>query len=187
MNQFLLIIASLVLGFSQGYFCKKRKFERLIKNLKDENEKLLYQLNKTKKVEHLKQYVLDPQIKHDNEFLEQTLVRYINLGESEYTSCSTLYAIIKKINFNEAENVTFFEMNQLMNEYQRWIKNLNDSNKLIIKVKTSNGLQIEKNLSEAIKIVNTFLFNELDIDSYCITYQQLEHSLALVLHEQWKS
>jgi len=162
------IIISLLLGYWQGIKKRRRKANKEIESLKEENKTLEKRIKDLQQRNTLEQYS-SYHIRNGNKdkFL-QDLVSYYTKGNEEANEIKMVSNLVYKVAPSKVEKARKIYLDESINRYKSTlVNNSSDYNNLLKEYNT----------------VRKVLFNEINIDKYDINFRELIESIEYVINQ----
>lgn len=127
MHEFILIIASFLLGFWQGLKKRNKKNKIIIKEYETEISKLNNKITTMERKLRLQQYDNGSLKKKNKDRFETDLTSYITLSSNNYYLCANIYGLLNMIfSINNKKNANYmnqkFDLEQIKIEIQNYFE-----------------------------------------------------------------
>lgn len=188
MQEFLLIIISLVLGFIQGLKKRNKKHNIKIKELEMQITTLNDELINTKRKIRLEQYNNGSLKKKNKDRFETDYTSFVTESLDNYILCANTYGILNMVfKTNSKTNQNYLEqefvLEQIINDIENYLEEseYHDDNIDII-VEYQNGI---KKFVDPYDAYNSFKewIDKFNIDIYAISKGELLETMNFILYE----
>lgn len=188
MHEFILIIASFLLGFWQGLKKRNKKNKIIIKEYETEISKLNNKITTMERKLRLQQYDNGSLKKKNKDRFETDLTSYITLSSNNYYLCANIYGLLNMIfSINNKKNANYmnqkFDLEQIKIEIQNYFEEaeLTSTNVDLI-IEYQKGV---KKLVDPYTVYESYKkwINEFNVDIYDITLKEFIETLHFILYE----